>query len=102
MFLTNYDFEEHMKLERKENYEWGYAKGEAAGEARGEAKGEAKGEALGIAKCVCSLLEDICDLPDSWRDRILAEMNTDTLSGWHKIARRAENLEDFLKKAGLA
>lgn len=86
MFLTNYDFEKHMKLERKENYEWGYA----------------KGEALGIAKSVCSLLEDICDLPDSWRDRILAEMNTDTLSGWHKIARRAENLEDFLKKTGLA
>ena len=94
MFLTNYDFEKHMKLERKENYEWGYEKGEAAG--------EAKGEALGIAKSVCSLLEDICDLPDSWRDRILAEMNTDTLSGWHKIARRAENLEDFLKKTGLA
>ena len=77
MFLTDYDFEEHMKMEREENY------------------------AYGKAEAVCDILEDICVLPDRWRKRIIAEDNPDTLKTWLKIARRAGNLDEFLEKSGL-
>lgn len=77
MFLTDYDFEEHMKMEREENY------------------------AYGKAEAICDILEDICVLPDRWRKRIIAEDNPDTLKTWLKIARRAGNLDEFLEKSGL-
>ena len=35
MFLTDYDFEEHMRMEREENYAYGHADGKAEGIAEG-------------------------------------------------------------------
>ena len=89
MFLTDYDFEEHMKLEREENY------------AVGHADGKEEGKAEGKAEAICDMLEDIGSLPDEWRHRIMSEENLDTLKEWLKIARRAESPEDFFKKSGL-
>ena len=85
MFLTGYDFEEHMKLEREENYMVGHADGKEEGR----------------AEAICDMLEDIGSLPNEWRQRIMSKENFDTLKEWLKIARHAESLEEFLKKSGL-
>ena len=81
MFLTDYDFEEHMKLERKEKF--------------------AEGKAEGKAEDICDMLKDIGELPDKLQKRIMSEHSIDILNSWHKIARRAESIDEFLEKTGL-
>lgn len=57
MFLTEYDEERHMEMEREE---W-----EAIGITKGEAIGITKGEAIGIAKGVRALVETCQELGHS-------------------------------------
>ncbi len=85
MFLTDYDFEEHMKLERKEKF----------------AEGRAEGKAEGKAEDICDMLKDIGELSDKLQKRIMSEHSIDILNSWHRIARRAESIDEFLEKAGL-
>ena len=89
MVMPEFDAELHDRMTREIGYNEGYDEGRAAGIAEGK------------AGTVCDMLSDIGPLPEIWRGRIMAECDTDTLDAWIRTARRAENLEEFLTKAGL-
>ena len=109
MVMPEFDAELHDRTTREIGYNEGYDKGKAAGitegRAAGIAEGVAKGKAAGIAEgkagTVCDMLSDVCQLPEVWRGRIMAERNIGTLDTWVRIARRAGSLEEFLARAGL-
>lgn len=61
-----------------------------------------EGERAGIAETICDMLSDICQLPDVWREKIMSAQDIDVLKSWHRIARRSESLDEFLKKSGLS
>ena len=59
----------------------------------------AEGKAEGKAEAILELLEDIGNVSDELKERIMKEKNLEILRKWHKAAARAENLEQFLEKS---
>ena len=59
----------------------------------------AEGRAEGKAEAILELLEDIGNVSDELKERIMKEKNLEILRKWHKAAARAENLEQFLEKS---
>ena len=59
----------------------------------------AEGRAEGKAEDILELLEDIGNVSDELKERIMKEKNLEILRKWHKAAARAENLEQFLEKS---
>lgn len=47
------------------------------------------------------LLEEIGELPLSLRKLIMEQTDLEVLRRWHKLAARAESIEDFEEKAGI-
>lgn len=58
-------------------------------------------KAEGKAEDIIELLEEVGEVPDSLRNRIMRQTNLETLSRWHKLAARAQSIEDFEQAIGL-
>ena len=57
----------------------------------------AEGKAEGKAEAVIELLEDLGPVSDEVREKIMTEKSLETLRKWHKLAAKAEPMEEFLK-----
>jgi len=55
----------------------------------------------GKAEFIVELLEEIGELSPSLRNQIIEQTDLEVLKKWHKIAARAESIEDFEEKAGI-
>ena len=62
-----------------------------------KAEGIAQGIAQGKAEDVLELLEDLGSVPEELREIIMQERSLDILKKWHKLAARAESMEEFMK-----
>lgn len=87
MLLYEYDEEEFIASEKELSY--------AEGKAEGEAKGEAKGEIKARTEAVLELLEDLGEIPDTLRNKILEQENLDILKRWIKLSAKAVSVEEF-------
>ena len=54
-----------------------------------------EGKTEGKAEDILMLLEEIAAVPNSLREKILAQQDLNLLSRWLKLAARAENLQEF-------
>ena len=75
----------------------GHAEGHAEGKAEGRAEGRAEGQILGKVEFVLSLLEDLGFVSDELREKIQSETDLQVLAKWHKLAAKADSIEQFLK-----
>lgn len=57
----------------------------------------AEGRAEGRADSILTLLEDIGEIPEELREKIMNEKNTEILDKWVKLAAKAESIDQFLK-----
>ena len=73
--IYEYDFEKHMKQEREENWMAGHE--------------------LGVKESIFDLLEDLGEIPEELRSKIMDESDIQILKKWLKLAARAESLGDF-------
>lgn len=64
-------------------------------EERAEAKAEGKAE--GKAESVIELLEELGPVSEELCEKIMHETNLGTLTKWHKLAAKADSVEQFLK-----
>ena len=55
----------------------------------------AEGKAEGKAESILELLEDYGPVPEYLKERILSEMDLDTLRRWHKLSARIQSVEAF-------
>lgn len=62
------------------------------------AEARAEGRAEGRAEVVFELLEDLGEVPEELRTKIMSETDLDLLSRWTKLAAKADSLEQFLKE----
>ena len=76
----------------------GRAQGIIEGKAEGIIEGRVQGIIEGKASAVCELLEDLGHVPEDIRIRIESEKNLETLARWHKLAAKADSLEEFLNQ----
>ena len=87
MSIYEYDFEKHMKQEREENWIEGHEVGHKEG---------VKAGAIGQQKeNIFDLLEDLGEIPEELRSKIMDESDLQILKKWLKLAVRTESLEDF-------
>ena len=84
MSIFEYDEELHKRTLREEGYEEGLEQGLKRGK----------------AEAILELLEDLGNIPEDLRKRILSEKSLEILKGWHKIAAKAESLEIFQQAMG--
>lgn len=82
--------EEERNIGMKEGEKVGMRKGKAAGLREGKCEGKATG--------ILDLLSEHSAVPETLSDRILAEKDLSVLTGWLKLAAKAETLEDFVNK----
>lgn len=61
----------------------------------GRAEGKAEGRAEGKAEAVIELLEEIGPVPEELREKVFGQKDLETLKKWHKLAARAESMEEF-------
>lgn len=62
------------------------------------AEGKAEGKAEGMAEAVLELLEDIGSIPNELKEKILSSSDLELLRRWHKLAAKAESIEQFIKE----
>lgn len=62
------------------------------------AEGRAEGKAEGMAEAVLELLEDIGSIPNDLKEKILSSSDLELLRRWHKLAAKAESIEQFIKE----
>lgn len=60
------------------------------------AEGRIEGKIEGKAEAIIELLEDVGELPDSLIHIIREQTDLETLGKWHKIAAKAQSIEDFI------
>lgn len=58
-------------------------------------EGYEKGKAEGKAEDILELLEELGEVSEEARQNILSETNLEILKKWHKIAAKAESIEQF-------
>ncbi len=56
---------------------------------------KAEGKAEGKAESVLELLEDLGEIPEELKKKIMSQRDMETLKKWHKMAARAESLGKF-------
>ena len=78
MSIFEYNEEAHMKCVRQEGY--------------------IEGKAEGKAEDILELLKDLGNIPKELQERILREKDLQQLKRWHKLAAKAETLEQFMKE----
>lgn len=62
-----------------------------------EEEKEAK-KAEGKAEDILDLLKDFCSVPQDLKNQIFAQKDLNILKQWHKLAARAESIEEFERK----
>ena len=62
-------------------------------------KEKAEGKAEGKAEDILELLLDIGSVTDALRDRIFSQKDLDVLRKWHKLAARAQSVEEFERQS---
>lgn len=75
MILAEYDEERHIANEKQISWE--------------------EGNAAGKAEDILSLLEELGDIPEELRSKILQESDLNVLRKWLKEAAKAESVEAF-------
>lgn len=60
-----------------------------------------EGKTEGKAECIIELLEEVGEVPDTLKSLIMRQTNLETLSQWHKLAAKAQSIEDFERAIGL-
>ena len=63
---------------------------------------KAEGKAEGKAEDIVELLEEVGELPDALKNLIMGQNDIEVLRRWVKAAARADSIEDFEEKTGLA
>ena len=48
-------------------------------------------------QCICNLLEDYGPIPDELMNKLNNEKNINTLTKWHKLAAKADSIEEFTR-----
>ena len=89
MLLEEYDEEKQRELDRRDNFE------------DGKTEGKAEGKTEGKAEALLMLLAEMGDVPESVRERIIAEKDEDVLTGWLKAAFHSGTVDEFCRKTGL-
>ena len=85
MSIFEYNQEAHMKCVRQEGYEDGITQGIEMGKAQG------------IAESILVLLTDLGSVSEKIQDTIRQESDLQNLKDWHRLAARADSIEQFLK-----
>ena len=101
MSIYEYDEEDHKRILREEGREEGWEEGRKEGRREGKIEGRMEGKIEGKAEDVLELLEELGSVPTGLRERIMRERDLDVLRRLHKLAARAENLEEFVQLSGL-
>ena len=57
-----------------------------------------EGKAEGKAEAVLNLLEELGEISDDLRVRIISEKNLDVLKRWLKQAVKSESIDEFIEK----
>ena len=57
-----------------------------------------EGKAEGKLECIFDLLEVLGTVPDELRRSLESETDMDKLNSWHRIAARAESVEQFIEE----
>lgn len=60
--------------------------------------GREEGLLLGKIESIFELLEELGEISDEVREKIMTETNLEVLSKWHKLAAKAKSMEQFLKE----
>ena len=94
MSIFEYDEEAVFEIVRKDEYEKGLQKGIE----QGIEEGREEGFAAGKADAILELLEDIGTIPEGVREKITGETNLTVLKKWHKLAAKAETIDEFVSK----
>ena len=61
-------------------------------------EGKAEGQAEGKAEAVLNLLEELGEISDDLRVRIISEKDLDVLKRWLKQAVKSESIDEFIEK----
>ena len=61
-------------------------------------EGKAEGKLEGKMECIFNLLEVLGTVPDELRRSLESENDMDKLNSWHRIAARAESVDQFIKE----
>ncbi|MGI6006807.1 MAG: Rpn family recombination-promoting nuclease/putative transposase [Ruminococcus sp.] len=93
--------EEMLREERREGQIEGEREGRIAGEKAGRIAGRSEGRVQGKTEDILSFLTDLGAVPEELSQKILREKDLSVLSGYLKLAARAESLEQFRKETGL-
>ena len=93
MSIYEYDEEDHKRILREEGREEGWEEGRKEGKIEGRIEGKIEGK----AESVLELLEELGSVPAGLRERIMQERDLDVLRRLHRLAARAENLEEFVR-----
>ena len=83
MSIFEYNEELHLANLRREGYEEGLE--------RGITQGITQGKAMSILE----LLDELGEVSEELKDRILGENQTEVLSKWHKLAAKADSMKAF-------
>lgn len=91
MSIFEYNEELHLANLRREGYEEGLEYGIIQGMTQGITQGITQGKALSILE----LLEELGEVPEELKVRILEETHAEVLSKWHKMAAKADSMQEF-------
>ncbi len=86
MSIFEYNQKEHLRQVAEENHAMGWEKGRIAGHREGKIAG------------IFELLSEHGPVPDEVSQRIQSEDNLSVLTGWLKLAAKAETMEDFVRR----
>ena len=102
MSIFEYDEEAVFEIVRKDEYEKGLQEGLEKGIEQGIEKGIEEGREEGFsavkADAILELLEDIGTIPEKIREKITGETDPETLKKCHKLAAKAESVDEFVAK----
>ena len=60
--------------------------------------GKIEGKAEGKAEDVLELLEDLGEIPEDLREQVMSQRDLEILKRWHKLAAKAETLQELMDK----
>ena len=78
MLIAEYDYDMDIKVQREEAKE--------------------EGIRLGTVNNIMEFLEDLGEIPETLKSKIMQEEKPDVLRRWLKLAAKAETVEEFEKK----
>ena len=93
MLIAEYDYDMDIKVQREEAKEEGIEQGIA----RGKELGKVEGIRLGTVNNIMEFLEDLGEIPETLKSKIMQEERPDVLRRWLKLAAKAETIEQFEK-----